>query len=445
METDTALVQAARAGSKPAFAELVARHRPLLVRLCGRMLADPALAEDAAQEATLHAYLDLARLRRPERFGPWLAGIGLNVCRHWLRDRWHDHLSLDGLDGGRFHPEADVPDPAGAAELAFVRDAVLAAVAALPQSQRAAVVLAYLAGLTQAEIAAELGIEPNAVKARLHKARAALRRTLEYLMEEEGMEPPRDEWVEMEIEGIYRRPPNEENVAARGMVLLRPIGNPQGRALAIWIGPVEAWGIAAIHEKFETARPLTPLLMFNVIQAAGLRVREVRITKLAEQTFVGDLVLAGRRSDKVIDARPSDLLPLALLQGAPIKVHAEVLAAVAEQHPNPPAPNWRDRFEDFKDIVAEYKANQPLTGFRLQPIRWPDGVIDANRLHEALGFASAEGLSSEEASRLERLRSAVQEAEAGGRLKPCFAVAEGRPIGRAFQRADLDALLAQLG
>ncbi len=84
---DAVLVEAARAGNKAAFAELVRRHGGLLSALCRRALGDADLAENASQEAILRAMLGLDRLRRPERFGPWLAGIGLNVCRRWLRQR----------------------------------------------------------------------------------------------------------------------------------------------------------------------------------------------------------------------------------------------------------------------------------------------------------------------------------------------------------------------
>lgn len=99
--SDTTLVDAARDGDGEAFSVLVERSRPMLLSLCTRMLHDPGLAEDAAQEAVLRALLSLDRLREPSRFGPWLVSIGLNVCRQWLRYRARDAWSLDALLGGR--------------------------------------------------------------------------------------------------------------------------------------------------------------------------------------------------------------------------------------------------------------------------------------------------------------------------------------------------------
>src|SRR5688572_3057134 len=103
--TDAELVEAARGGDKSAFAALLTRHRPLLLALCRRYLGEAGPAEDAAQEAALQALLCLDGLRRADRFGPWLAGIGLNVCRRWLRQREHDGQSWEALVGGRALPE----------------------------------------------------------------------------------------------------------------------------------------------------------------------------------------------------------------------------------------------------------------------------------------------------------------------------------------------------
>src|SRR5260370_28863686 len=85
--SDSMLVRAAQGGDKEALGVLIDRHRPLLLGLCRRALGDTVTAEDAAHEAVLQAMLSLDRLRRPERFGAWLAGIGLNICRRWRRSK----------------------------------------------------------------------------------------------------------------------------------------------------------------------------------------------------------------------------------------------------------------------------------------------------------------------------------------------------------------------
>jgi DNA-directed RNA polymerase specialized sigma24 family protein len=115
---DAALVRLALAGDREAFAVLVGRHRPMLVGLCRRVLGDRGLAEDAAQEAVLQAMVGLGRLEQPERFGAWLGGIGLNVCRRWRRDRVREDWSLAALTGGR---AALNPVPAEPAELTEAR------------------------------------------------------------------------------------------------------------------------------------------------------------------------------------------------------------------------------------------------------------------------------------------------------------------------------------
>jgi hypothetical protein len=77
----------ARSGDRQAFAELILRHQRLLSNLCSRALGDADLADDAVQEAILQALLSLDSLRQPAQLGAWLVGIGLNVCRRWLRSR----------------------------------------------------------------------------------------------------------------------------------------------------------------------------------------------------------------------------------------------------------------------------------------------------------------------------------------------------------------------
>ena len=172
---------AARSGDRQAFATLVVRHYPMLLMLCRRRLHDSALAEDAAQEAVIQALLSLERLRNPERFGSWLAGIGLNMCRRWLDHRWQTGISWEMLCGdGTLRELSDWrPSPDEMVEMSELRIRVRSVVEGLPPGQREAVLLFYLADLTQVETALLLGVEVSAVKSRLYKARANLRRRLQ--------------------------------------------------------------------------------------------------------------------------------------------------------------------------------------------------------------------------------------------------------------------------
>src|SRR5260370_23480569 len=85
--SDADLVRASLGRDRAAFDELFSRHGALLASLVGRMLEDQVLAEDAIQETAVIALTSLDRLQDADRFGPWLAGIGLNLCRRWLRQR----------------------------------------------------------------------------------------------------------------------------------------------------------------------------------------------------------------------------------------------------------------------------------------------------------------------------------------------------------------------
>ena len=177
--TDQRLVRAARSGDGLALAQLVSRHYPVLLASCQRVLANVDLARDAAQEAALRAMLGLDHLRDDARFGPWLVGIGLNVCRGLLGGR-RRQVSLEALwhGGQSAEPMTDHDEPV---ELIAPRELVVrvrAAMAALPAGQRKAVALFYIEGLTRAEAARELGTRPGAIETRLQKPRRSLREIL---------------------------------------------------------------------------------------------------------------------------------------------------------------------------------------------------------------------------------------------------------------------------
>ena len=159
MPSDADLVHRARGGDRDAFAMLVERHHAVLVRSCRRMVGEQGAA-DAAQDAVLTAMLSLDRLRRPEAFGSWLVGIGLNACRAALRARRALRGSdpLTPAERVRGSDPLTVADPHESAVASEIAGRVRFAIDSLPKGQREAVTLYYLAGLTHAEAAEHLGI-----------------------------------------------------------------------------------------------------------------------------------------------------------------------------------------------------------------------------------------------------------------------------------------------
>jgi len=324
---DAALVRRALGGDEGAFAVLVARHRPMLVGLCRRMLGDRGLAEDAAQEAVLQAMVALDRLERPERFGAWLGGIGLNVCRRWRRDQVREDWSLAALTGGRAGPDPVPDSPAEAAEAAEAARRVRRAVGRLPAGQRAAVVLFYLVGMAHREVAATLGIGVGAVKTRLHKGRAALREELAAWWKEDDMAATTTGPVTMRVAEVRRQPGEGERPDKTAILLKEEAGE---RRLSIWVGAFEGLQIAFALEGTELPRPMAYQFMTSLLEATGSRLAEARVTRLDDGTFYGVAVVESPAGTRELDARPSDILNLALLAGAPVRVEQAVLAEASE-------------------------------------------------------------------------------------------------------------------
>jgi RNA polymerase sigma factor (sigma-70 family) len=354
----TKLVQRAREGDRGAFADLVVRHRPMALRLCQRVLSDDGRAEDAVQEAVLVAWLNLNSLRRANLFGAWLAGIALRVCHRWLRHQAHEMWSLESLVGGRYMSEPIdlATPPPDTAELAELGATVRRAVAALPPSQRSAVALFYLVGMSHAETAALLGIEVGAVKARLHKARSRLRQNLWELWSEEHMVAEKgSEFIDVQVEDVRAVPLAEPPGERRVVLLAEATGE---RVLPIWVGQYEGDAIAISLVQAEAPRPLTFAFAARLLGAAGGQVQQVRINRLADETFYAEVVLDSTMGTRSIDARPSDAIALALVTGAPIRVASEVMQLAArtpaELSQSRPAESRsaRERADQIREVVA---------------------------------------------------------------------------------------------
>jgi len=161
---DRTLVAAAQTGDGAAFLRLVARYRVRLEATL-RDMGNPARAADLAQDAIDTAYDEIADLRDPDGFYPWLRRIATNRMLKDIRQRGRRQAALDRL---RPHlPRAADP---------LVRVLIRETAAALSPTRRVVVILHDDLGYTIPEIAAHLGISEDATRKRLTRARAEFRR-----------------------------------------------------------------------------------------------------------------------------------------------------------------------------------------------------------------------------------------------------------------------------
>jgi RNA polymerase sigma-70 factor (sigma-E family) len=127
-----------------------------------RLVGDPIVAEDLAAEALARTYVHWRRVRRYEHLDAWVLRVVTN-------------LAIDAYAKRRV---VFVDEPVAPEDAAVLRVTLAQALRALPARQRDAVVLRYLVDMSEADVAASLGIAPGTVKAHLHRAVEHLRRTL---------------------------------------------------------------------------------------------------------------------------------------------------------------------------------------------------------------------------------------------------------------------------
>jgi RNA polymerase sigma-70 factor (ECF subfamily) len=166
------LLAALAAGDEAAFARVVRGHYDLVYRVAWRMLGGPGEAEDVAQEVFLRLWRGAERLREIGSLRAWLARVATNLAIDRMRRR--------RPEGAGEMPEVEDPQPGPErnAERSAASRLVDAAIAALPERQRAAIVLTYSEELANSEVAAALGISIEAVESLLARARRNLKNEL---------------------------------------------------------------------------------------------------------------------------------------------------------------------------------------------------------------------------------------------------------------------------
>jgi RNA polymerase sigma-70 factor (ECF subfamily) len=179
MADEPAIVAAAMAGDRSAFARLMEHYQGACYGLAWRLIGDRDLAADATQDAFIHAYEHLSSYRGGA-FRSWLMRITANAAYDILRRaQRRPTTALPDPEAG----EADIPDPFGvnpvaeSARLDLYR-ALDVALRSLPEDQRTAVILCDVVGMDYQEVAVVISSPVGTVKSRIHRGRLRLRELL---------------------------------------------------------------------------------------------------------------------------------------------------------------------------------------------------------------------------------------------------------------------------
>jgi RNA polymerase sigma-70 factor (ECF subfamily) len=175
-ETDETLVMLTLAGEQRAYEALVTRYHKTVVAAAFSVTRTHFMAEDAAQDAFVTAWMKLDTLQAPAKYGAWVCRIARNCARNMI-DRYRAFLPLDVVNNLAVS-HGEVQSPAEILELSEDRREVSDSVAALPEKVREIIRLHYYDDLSVAEIADRLQLSAGTVKWQLHEGRKKIRKEL---------------------------------------------------------------------------------------------------------------------------------------------------------------------------------------------------------------------------------------------------------------------------
>ncbi|MEN3110091.1 RNA polymerase sigma factor RpoE [Uliginosibacterium paludis] len=188
-EIDQQLVERVQRGDKQAFGLLVSKYQRKLVRLLSRMIRDPAEVEDVAQEAFIKAYRALPNFRGESAFYTWLYRIGVNTAKNYLVSQGRraptstevEAEDAEQYESGELLRDNDTPERL--MQTRQIGETVNAAMQALPEELRTAIVLREIEGLSYDEIASMMDCPIGTVRSRIFRAREAIAERLRPMLD----------------------------------------------------------------------------------------------------------------------------------------------------------------------------------------------------------------------------------------------------------------------
>jgi RNA polymerase sigma factor (sigma-70 family) len=192
----------ARQGDLESYGKIVRRFQDMAYGYAYSLLSDFHLAEDAAQEAFIEAYRNLADLRTPEAFPGWFRKIIFKQCDRISRRKRPQDLSPQAE--GRLSSRE--PDPGDILTKKEIAESVLRAIQTLPEPERTVTTLFYINGYSQNEIADFLEVPATTVNNRLHKSREQLRERMMNMVADEMKSHPLPEQFPERIRLLLEMP-----------------------------------------------------------------------------------------------------------------------------------------------------------------------------------------------------------------------------------------------
>jgi RNA polymerase sigma-70 factor (ECF subfamily) len=185
LERDAQLMLRVREGDETSFGLLLERHRAPVVNFLHRMVQNRAISEELAQEVFLRVYRSRETYEPTAKFTTWLFRIATHLALNWIRDgkkeKTNESLSEEVMEG----VERQVADRQPSVEQTMIYEVkireIRKAIEALPEKQRAAVLMHKYQGLDYSQISGALSCTESAVKSLLFRAYETLRLRLAHL------------------------------------------------------------------------------------------------------------------------------------------------------------------------------------------------------------------------------------------------------------------------
>ena len=175
-ETDETLVLLTLAGEQRAYEVLVRRYQNSVVASAISVTKQQFMAEDAAQDAFVTAWMKLNTLQEPKKYGSWVCRIAKNCALNMIK-RYRSFLPLDAIENINIYSD-DSRNPAEIYALSEEKEEIGKSIERLPERIKTIIQLHYFEGLSIADIADRMRISEGTVKSQLHDGRKRIRKEL---------------------------------------------------------------------------------------------------------------------------------------------------------------------------------------------------------------------------------------------------------------------------